>query len=173
MRKHHLLLSIIELQIGLANVYGLLVPPKFSYDASPSCTALRSMMEVWSRHEPVDISDTLQERPDAWILDEKDSMHRDGSAKDIRTIVYCIDGKNSLVDSKTSRSVGITLDLKDGQERILAVLGSVEWVMIQSHGHDWQMIPAEKFDCGSTTHRDKVGILCPKGIRCRRLGACT
>jgi len=106
-------------------------------------------MEIWwdRRHETqeptIDLEGKPYERADRWILESTNlsERHKNSVAE-----IFQIEA-NKLKNLADNSFVGASVTLKDpsGQEEALALLGSVEWLLVEidSDESSWKMIPAE------------------------------
>lgn len=129
-------------------------------------------MEIWwdGRDEtlepPTDLFKEADNKPNKWMVaGEKVPGKSSNSAVE----VLQADG-NQLKDMNDKSVVGAIVHLKDssGQEQALAVLGSVEWLLVEVEEESneaeesWQMIPAENIISAAQSTGTKVAFIVTK-----------
>ncbi len=119
----------------------------------------RQNMEIWwdGRDESLDLPSDLSEKTDRWIRTGDASKNSAGGFQGI----FRADG-NQLRNPKDNTVVGAIVHLNDssGQEQALAVLGSVEWLLVEvdSFESSWQMIPAENIIAAAQSTGTKLAF---------------
>mmetsp|Transcript_972 Transcript_972/g.1888 ORF Transcript_972/g.1888 Transcript_972/m.1888 type:complete len:399 (+) Transcript_972:23-1219(+) len=151
------IVSLLVCLILITNASAFVPTSKFHSHTHPPPTGIG--MQVWSQ----DIGDGVtqyHQQPDVLIRRHEE----EGSSVniDFEGQIYYTDEKSRLVDGKSKRIVGVSMDLKHGQQKILAVLGSVEWVLIHHSSDEWQMIPAENLIAASRSTGTKLAFLVRK-----------
>ncbi|CAJ1949803.1 unnamed protein product [Cylindrotheca closterium] len=116
-------------------------------------------MQVWSQ-DTGDAMLQLDEKPD--VLIQRNDEEGSNFNIDFEGKIYYIDEKSRIVDGRNKRIVGVSMDLRDGQQKVLAVLGSVEWVLIHHSSDEWQMIPAENLIAATRSTGTKLAFLVQK-----------
>lgn len=115
-------------------------------------------MEVWwdGRDETLDLPKDLAEKTDRWILTSDDVLQNSSCDE-----IFRVDGKR-LKSTKDNTVMGAIVRLNDssGQEEALAVLGSVEWLLVEvdSLESSWQMIPAENIIAAAQSTGTKLAF---------------
>ena len=128
--------------ISARSVFGVVRPTLCSKKQSA-----RNMMEIWWDGRSMSHGDVLHqmsvagEAPDVLLLDDHNSIPQ----KEKLPPILIQDG-NQLKDG-ADKIVGVVIHLIEddpsGQEQALAVIGSVEWILVLASSSSWQMIPAE------------------------------
>lgn len=121
-------------------------------------------MEIWwdgrdnSLELPKILSENVGNSVDRWIVTDDDISHK--SAENASEI-FLANG-NQLKNKDENSVVGAIVRLKDssGQEQALAVLGSVEWLLmeVESLESSWQMIPAENIIAAAQSTGTKLAF---------------
>jgi len=121
-------------------------------------------MEIWydGRDEtlepPINLFKESGNNADRWIVtgDEVPKSYVDSGAE-----IFQADG-NQLKNIDDKMVAGAIVRLKDstGQEQALAVLGSVEWLLVEveSYESSWQMIPAENIIAAAQSTGTKLAF---------------
>ena len=120
-------------------------------------------MEIWwdRRNGSLEPLVDLSEKTDRWIVTGDDSKN---SVDDVAGIFRA--NGNQLRDCDDKNVAGAIVRLKDssGQEEALAVLGSVEWLLVEvkSYESSWQMIPAENIIAAAQSTGTKLAFAVKK-----------
>lgn len=116
-------------------------------------------MEIWwdGRDESLELPADLSEKADKWIVSGDISNKSVGSVAGM----FRADG-NQLTTSDDEEVAGAIVCLKNssGQEQALAVLGSVEWLLVEVEPYEssWQMIPAENIIAAAQSTGTKLAF---------------
>ena len=127
-------------------------------------------MEIWwdARDEnvepPMILTENLENAPDRRIIagDSAPNTHSDMDGE-----IFEVDG-NQLKKANDKSVSGAIVRLKDssGQEQALAVLGSVEWLLVEvdesCEESSWQMIPAENIIAAAQSTGTKLAFAVTK-----------
>ena len=124
-------------------------------------------MEIWwdGRGDSLDqenLLDITGNSADRWIVTDDGAPH---NSVECAEGIFLADG-NQLRNLDDRSMVGAIVRLKDssGQEQALAVLGSVEWLLVEveSDESSWQMIPAENIIAAAQSTGTKLAFAVKK-----------
>jgi len=118
-------------------------------------------MEIWwDRRDETLEPQEIGSNADRWLVTGDDDVSVDRAAE-----IFQADG-NQLRNPDDKAVAGAIVRLKDssGQEQALAVLGSVEWLLVEVESYEelWQMIPAENIIAAAQSTGTKLAFAVKK-----------